>query len=82
VRRLSRVPADPEVAAALAVLDRYREVLRSQLAAGDPHAAWRLHILKWATRDITTDGMDVISRLRVQGYARELGRLTGATCDA
>ena len=75
MRRLSRAPADPEVVAALVVLDRYREVLRAQLAAGDPHARWRLHVLWWARHDITADGMDFVSRLRVQGYARELERL-------
>jgi hypothetical protein len=62
------------VAAALVVLDRYREVLRAQLAAGDPHAPWRLHMLWWARRDIGEWGMDVISRLRVQGYERQLDR--------
>jgi len=65
------------VAGALAVLDRYRQELLAQQAAGDPHARWRLHILWWARHDITAYGMDFVSRLRVQGYAREAARLTG-----
>ena len=79
MRRRSRPAADPEAVAALAVLDRYRAALRAQQAAGDPHAPWRLHILWWARHDITTYGMDFVSRLRVQGYAREVERLTRKT---
>jgi hypothetical protein len=74
VRRRRRPAADPEVAEALAVLDRYRAVLRAQQAAGDPHARWRLHVLWWARHDIVSDGMDFVSRLRVQGYQRKLDR--------
>jgi hypothetical protein len=62
---------------AMVVLDRYREVLRAQQAAGDPHARWRLHILWWARHDIEQWGMDEISRLRLVGYVREVERLAG-----
>jgi len=75
VRRRSRVPADPEVAEALAVLDRYR-ALRE---AGDPYARWRLHVLWWARNDIEESGLDFLDRLRVKGYRREVERLTRTT---
>jgi hypothetical protein len=76
VRRRSRGPADPEVAEALAVLDRYRAMLEALREAGDPWAAGRLHILWWARHDLEQWGMDGLSRLRVKGYRREVARLT------
>jgi hypothetical protein len=79
VRRRSRGPADPEVAEALAVLDRYRAMLEALREAGDPYAPWRLHVLWWAHHDIEQWGMDGLSRLRVKGYKREVERLTAAT---
>jgi hypothetical protein len=81
VRRRSRVPADPEVAEALALLDRYRAMVEALREAGDPYAAGRLHILWWARHDIEESGLDFLDRLRVQGYRREVERLirTAAT---
>jgi hypothetical protein len=62
------------------VLDRYRSMLEVLREAGDPHARWRLHVLWWARHDIAEDGgMTVLSRLRVQGYRREVERLTATT---
>ena len=52
MRRRNRPAADPEVAEALAVLDRYRAMLEALREAGDIHARHRLHILWWARRDI------------------------------
>jgi hypothetical protein len=77
VRRYSRPAADPEVVAALALLDRYKVMLEALRDAGDPHARWRLHILKWARRDIEQWGMDVVSRLRLEGYRRAVEHLAG-----
>jgi hypothetical protein len=76
VRRRSRPAADPEAAAALATLDRYRAMLEALREAGDQHAPWRLHVLWWAGHDIEQWGMDEISRLRLQGYEREVAHLT------
>jgi hypothetical protein len=76
VRRRSRVPADPEVAEALTVLDRYRAMLEALREAGDPYARWRLHVLWWARHDIEESGLDFLDRLRVKGYRREVERLT------
>lgn len=73
MRRKNRLAVDPEVVEALAVLDRYRAMLEVELAAGDPHVRWRLHILWWARHDIEQWGMDTISRLRLQGYRRAVG---------
>ncbi len=70
-----RPAADPEAAAALAVLDRYKSMLEALRDAGDPHAAWRLHILWWARHDIEQWGMDAVSRLRLEGYEREIRHL-------
>jgi hypothetical protein len=36
----------------------------------------RLHILWWARHDIEETGLDFVDRLRVQGYRREIERLT------
>jgi hypothetical protein len=71
-----RAPADPEVAAALAVLDRYRAMLMALAEAGDWWAPQRLRMLAWNRRDIEVEGLDFVSRLRVRGYAREVERLT------
>ena len=71
-----RPAADPEVAEALAVLDRYKAMLEALREAGDIHAPWRLHILWWARHDIEESGLDFVDRLRVQGYRREVERLT------
>jgi hypothetical protein len=79
VRRRDRPAADPETVEALAVLDRYKAMLEALRDAGDPYARWRLHILWWARHDIGQWGMDGLSRLRVQGYRREVERLTAAT---
>jgi hypothetical protein len=76
VRRRRRPAADPEVAEALALLDRYRAMLEALREAGDPYAAGRLHILWWARHDIQETGLDFVDRLRVQGYRREVERLT------
>jgi hypothetical protein len=67
------------VAEALAVLDRYRAMLEALREAGDIHAPWRLHILWWARRDIEESGLDFLDRLRVEGYRREVERLTRAS---
>jgi hypothetical protein len=75
VRRRSRPAAAPE-AAALAVLDRYRGMLQALRDAGDQYAPQRLRVLWWARHDIEQWGMDTISRLRLQGYEREIERLT------
>jgi hypothetical protein len=75
VRRRNRPAADPEVAEALAVLDRYKAMLEALREAGDIHAPHRLHILWWARHDIEQWGMDGLSRLRVEGYRREVERL-------
>jgi hypothetical protein len=77
VRRRSRVSADPETTEALAILDRYKAMLEALADAGDRWAPERLHTLWWARHDIEQWGMDGLSRLRVQGYAREVDRLTG-----
>jgi hypothetical protein len=79
VRRRARPAADPETAEALATLDRYKGMLEALRDAGDQHAPWRLHVLWWARHDITTYGMDDLSRLRLQGYEREVERLTRST---
>lgn len=76
MRRRRRPAADPEVAEALAVLDRYKAMLEALREAGDIHAPWRLHILWWARHDIEESGLDFVDRLRVQGYRREVERLT------
>jgi hypothetical protein len=77
MRRRNRPAADPEAVEALAVLDRYRAMLEALREAGDPHAPWRLHVLWWARHDIEQWGMDGLSRLRVQGYKREVEHLAG-----
>ena len=64
------------MAEALAVLDRYRAMLEALREAGDIDAPWRLHILRWASHDIEETGLDFLDRLRVQGYRREIERLT------
>jgi hypothetical protein len=64
------------VAEALAVLDRYKAMLEALREAGDIHAPHRLHILWWARHDIEASGLDFLDRLRVQGYRREIERLT------
>jgi hypothetical protein len=76
VRRRNRPAADPEVAEALALLDRYRAMLEALREAGDPYAPWRLHVLWWARHDIEESGLDFLDRLRVKGYRREVERLT------
>jgi hypothetical protein len=77
VRRRARPGADPEAVEALAVLDTYKAMLEALREAGDPYAPHRLHILWWARHDIEQWGMDGLSRLRLKGYRREVGRLTG-----
>lgn len=77
MRRRNRPSADPEAVEALAVLDHYKEMLEALREAGDPYAPWRLHVLWWARRDIEQWGMDGLSRLRAQGYKREVEHLAG-----
>jgi hypothetical protein len=64
------------VAEALALLDTYKAMLEALRDAGDPYAPHRLHILWWARHDIEESGLDFLDRLRVQGYRREVERLT------
>jgi hypothetical protein len=63
----------------LAVIARYEAMLMALAEAGDRWAPERLRMLRWNTREIGANGLDVISRLRVRGYAREVERLTAAT---
>ena len=79
MRRRNRPAADPEVAEELAVLDRYKAMLEALREAGDIHAPHRLHILWWARHDIEETGLDFLDRLRVQGYRREVEKLTRAS---
>jgi hypothetical protein len=51
-------------------------MLEALREAGDPYAPHRLHILWWARHDIEETGLDFVDRLRVQGYRREVERLT------
>jgi hypothetical protein len=77
VRRRARAPADPETAGAVATIGRYESMLMALAEAGDRWAPERLRMVWWTRREIDEWGLDVISRLRVQGYAREIERLTG-----
>jgi hypothetical protein len=51
-------------------------MLEALREAGDPYAPGRLHILWWARHDIEETGLDFVDRLPVQGYRREIERLT------
>ena len=51
-------------------------MLEALREAGDIHAPHRLHILWWARHDIEETWLDFLDQLRVQGYRREIERLT------
>jgi hypothetical protein len=56
-------------------LGRYEAMLAALEEAGDRFAPERLRGVRWTRREIGEWGLDVISRLKVGGYAREIERL-------
>jgi hypothetical protein len=60
----------------LAVIARYESALMVLADAGDRFAPERLRGVRWTRREIGEWGVDLVTRLRVKGYAREIERLT------